>query len=136
MGFACILSIHWRGRPTRAASMAFTTSRALLSRRRFRRPDPVPVCLPHGNPVDDLQKRQSTGFNDVGVDGPAAEHLAVVLDLDVGFALGVLSDRDAADVVVADLDVDAGDALDGLEDGVHGAVADHRLSMDAAFVLP
>src|SRR5438046_3151231 len=111
-------------------------SRTLLPWRRLGRPNPVAVRLPQRDPVDDLEKRQGAGLDDVGVDGPAAEDLAVVFRLDVGLALGVLADRNAADVIVADLDVDAGDPLDGLEDRVHRAVADDGLAMNLALVLP
>ena len=67
------------------------------------------------------------GLDDVGADAAAAVGLVVVRRLDVGLALGVLADRDAAHRVVAEVDLHAGDALDGLEDGVHRAVADRRL---------
>src|SRR5581483_9536687 len=75
----------------------------VLARRAGVRVQPLVERLPLGDAVDDLQERLGAGVHDVGADAPAAEVLALVLDLDDRLALGVLAGGDAADAVVAHL---------------------------------
>src|SRR5262249_33393437 len=69
-------------------------------RRGVGRVDARAKLLLQRNPVNDLEKRLGTGFNNIGADGPAIDDPAVVLGLDVGLALGVFADRNTADTKI------------------------------------
>src|SRR5262249_379839 len=86
--------------------------------------------------VDDLQKGQCAGFDDVSADTAGAVGFAVTLGFDLGLALRILSNGDAANAVITQLHLDAGDAFDALEDGVDRAVAGAGVAAQFAVAAP
>ena len=56
--------------------------------------------FPENDPIDHLEERVGTGFNDVGADAAAAHHFATVICLYMRFTLRVLADAHATNLEI------------------------------------